>query len=41
VPVSAEALLARFGSIPESRRGITVTQAVREWMAAEHPCPGA
>jgi len=38
-PISADALLRRFNAIPASRRNITVTQAVREWMAAEHPCP--
>lgn len=39
VGVSADALLARFNAIPPARRNISVTQAVREWMAAEHPCP--
>lgn len=38
VSMSAEALLARFNGIPAARRNISVTQAVREWMAAEHPC---
>lgn len=37
--LSADALLARFNAIPAARRNISVTQAVREWMAAEHPCP--
>lgn len=36
--VGAEALLARFNSIPASRRNITVTQALREWMAERYPC---
>ena len=35
----ADTLLARFNAIPASRRNITVTQAMREWMAEEHPCP--
>jgi hypothetical protein len=39
VSVSPDALLARFNAIPPARRHISVTQAVREWMAAEHPCP--
>ena len=39
VSLSADALLARFNAIPPARRSISVTQAVREWMAAEHPCP--
>ncbi|MFK0299494.1 hypothetical protein ACIQTU_09770 [Brevundimonas sp. NPDC090276] len=38
VSLSADALLARFNAIPAARRNISVTQAVREWMAAEHPC---
>lgn len=37
--VSADALLARFNAIPESRRDISVTQAMREWMAERYPCP--
>lgn len=39
ISVSPEMVLARFNAIPPQRRHITVTQAVREWMAAEHPCP--
>lgn len=39
VSMSPDGLLARFNAIPASRRNITVTQAVREWMAEEHPCP--
>lgn len=38
ISVSPDALLARFNAIPPPRRNISVTQAVREWMAAEHPC---
>lgn len=36
--VSAEQLLNRLNSIPESRRHISVTQAMREWMAERYPC---
>jgi len=36
--ISAEDLLARLNSIPASRRHISVTQAVREWMAERYPC---
>lgn len=39
VSVSPDAILARFNAIPPARRNISVTQAVREWMATEHPCP--
>ena len=39
VSLDADSLLARFNAIPVSRRTITVTQAMREWMAEEHPCP--
>ena len=40
VSLDADSLLARFNAIPASRRNITVTQAMREWMAEEHPCSG-
>ncbi|MFT4955685.1 MAG: hypothetical protein ACI8U3_002082 [Brevundimonas sp.] len=40
VSMDADGLLARFNAIPAGRRNITVTQAVREWMAEEHPCSG-
>lgn len=39
--ISADALLARFNSIPQARRNISVTQAMREWMAERHPCPAS
>ena len=39
VSLSPDELLARFNAIPTARRSITVTQAMREWMAEEHPCP--
>lgn len=38
-PVSPDTLLGRFNSIPAARRNISVTQAVREWMADRYPCP--
>lgn len=31
-------VLTRFRSIPASRRHISVTQAVREWMVERYPC---
>jgi hypothetical protein len=30
--------MARLNSIPRSRRGISVTQAMREWMVERYPC---
>jgi len=39
ISVNSNALLARFNAIPESRRDISVTQAMREWMAERYPCP--
>ena len=39
VGFSPDQILRRFNAIPQSRRGVSVTQAVREWMAAEYPCP--
>ena len=39
IRLSPEMILNRFNAIPAARRNISVTQAVREWMAAEHPCP--
>lgn len=36
--ITPEALVARFETMPESRRRITVTQAVRDWMAERYPC---
>lgn len=36
--ISAEGLLARFEAIPQARRNISVTQAIREWMTERHPC---
>lgn len=39
ISLSPEIILNRFNAIPAARRNISVTQAVREWMAAEHPCP--
>jgi hypothetical protein len=41
VSMDADQLLARFNAIPASRRNITVTQGLREWMAVRFPCPAA
>lgn len=38
VPVDVNALLAWFNAIPASRRDISVTQALREWMTDRYPC---
>jgi len=40
VGFSPDQILGRFNAIPSSRRAaISVTQAVREWMAQQYPCP--
>lgn len=39
VSVNPDQLLGRLNAIPAARRNISLTQAVREWMAEEHPCP--
>ena len=39
ISLSPDMILTRFNAIPAARRNISVTQAVREWMAEEHPCP--
>lgn len=36
--LSPQDILTRFRSIPANRRHISVTQAVREWMADRFPC---
>lgn len=38
VPLSPQSVLDRFRAIPEQRRMISVTQALREWMAQRYPC---
>ena len=38
VSLSADAIMNRLNSIPASRRHISVTQAMREWMAERYPC---
>lgn len=38
--ITAPTLLARFKSLPASRRQDSITQAVRDWMAERYPCPG-
>ena len=39
VGLSPNQILARFNAIPAARRNISVPQAMREWMAADYPCP--
>ncbi|CAN5174968.1 hypothetical protein BH10PSE2_BH10PSE2_08010 [soil metagenome] len=39
--ISADDILARLNAVPASRRSISVTQAMREWMAERYPCPAA
>lgn len=38
--ITPETLVARFETMPEARRRITVTQAVRDWMVERYPCRG-
>ena len=38
--ITPETLVARFETMPEVRRRITVTQAVRDWMVERYPCRG-
>lgn len=38
--ITPEGLVARFEAMPEARRRITVTQAIRDWMVERHPCEG-
>ena len=39
VSFSPSIILGRFNAIPQARRNISVTQAMREWMADRYPCP--
>lgn len=41
VRISPDDILTRFNAIPTARRNISVTQAIREWMAERYPCPAA
>lgn len=41
VSFSPNDILARFNAVPAARRSISVTQAMREWMAERYPCPPA
>ena len=41
VSLSPDMILNRFNAIPVSRRNISVTQALREWMAERYPCPAS
>ena len=36
--ITPETLVARFETMPETRRRVTVTQAVRDWMVERYPC---
>ena len=36
--ISARALVTRFRAMPPDQRDVSVTQALREWMAERHPC---
>jgi hypothetical protein len=38
VSFSPNDILARFNAVPAPRRSISVTQALREWMAERYPC---
>jgi hypothetical protein len=38
VGFSPDQILGRFNAIPAARRNISVTQAMREWMAELYPC---
>jgi len=36
--ITPESLVARFESMPTTRRNVTVTAAVRDWMRERYPC---
>ena len=38
--ITPETLVARFEGMPTSRRNVTVTQAIRDWMVERYPCQG-
>lgn len=38
--ITPETLVARFEAMPTSRRNVTVTAAVRDWMRERYPCQG-
>lgn len=38
IALSPDQILTHFNAIPPARRSITVTQAMREWMAVDYPC---
>ncbi len=38
VPLNTNEILHRFDAIPTARQGVSVTQAMREWMAEKYPC---
>lgn len=38
VRLSPNDILGRLNAVPQARRSISVTQAMREWMAERYPC---
>ena len=38
VPLNTNEILHRFDAIPTARQGVSVTRAMREWMAEKYPC---
>ena len=38
--ITPEALVQRFETMPNARRQITVTSAIRNWMVERYPCNG-
>ena len=36
--ITPEALVARFETMSEARRRVSVTQAIRDWMVERYPC---
>ncbi|WP_374514228.1 hypothetical protein [Brevundimonas sp.] len=36
--ITPRGLLARFRALPAERRDLSVTEALRQWMAERHPC---
>ena len=39
VRISPDQIISRFNAIPDARRNVSVSQAVRDWMAERYPCP--
>lgn len=40
IRVSSDDILNALRAVPVERRSISVTQALREWLARDYPCPG-